>query len=157
VSRIADARSFARADYRSRKRPFKPALMEPRARGMRNMNAETKTHTGRCFCGSVEIVVRGQPIGIGYFHCQSCRSWSAWPVNAFTLWAPESVEVTRGEDKIGSFHKTENSVRKWCLVCGGHLMTEHPLWKLIDVYAATIPGLPFKAGVHVNYEHTVLP
>jgi len=35
-------------------------------------------------------------------------------------------------------------------------MTEHPQWGLIDVYAATIPDFPFKAGVHVNYQETVL-
>jgi hypothetical protein len=36
-------------------------------------------------------------------------------------------------------------------------MTSHPEWGLIDVYAATIPDFPFKAGVHVNYANTVLP
>ena len=116
-----------------------------------------KTHTGRCFCGAVEIAVSGDPVGMGYCHCESCRSWSAGPVNAFTLWPPEAVKITKGADKVGSFHKSDNSHRKWCEVCGGHLMTDHPQWKLVDVYAATIPGVPFKPGVHVNYEHTVLP
>jgi hypothetical protein len=36
-------------------------------------------------------------------------------------------------------------------------MTEHPLWKLVDVYAAIIPDVAFKPGVHVNYQNTVLP
>jgi hypothetical protein len=120
------------------------------------MNAEIKTHTGQCFCGEVEVVVRGQPVGMGYCHCKSCRTWSASPVNAFTLWPLESVEITRGADKVDSFHKTDNSIRKWCKACGGHLFTEHPHWKLVDVYAATIPSLPFTPGVHVNYESTVL-
>jgi hypothetical protein len=31
------------------------------------------------------------------------------------------------------------------------------VWGLIDVYAATIPGFPFKAALHVNYQETVLP
>ena len=44
----------------------------------------------------------------------------------------------------------------WCTVCGGHVMTGHPQWKLVDVYAATIPDLPFRPGLHVNYESTVL-
>jgi hypothetical protein len=35
-------------------------------------------------------------------------------------------------------------------------MTEHPQWGLVDVYAATIPTLSFKPGVHVNYAETVL-
>jgi len=31
-----------------------------------------------------------------------------------------------------------------------------PEWNLVDVYAATIPEFPFKAGVHVNYAQAVL-
>ena len=85
------------------------------------------------------------------------RSWSAGPVNAFTLWKPEAVKVTQGEDQIGEYNKNERSYRQWCKVCGGHLLTRHPQWGLVDVYAATIPDFPFAPGVHVNYESTVLP
>ena len=113
-------------------------------------------YKGRCFCGAVEIAVAGEPVGAGYCHCASCRSWSAGPVNAFTLWKPEAVKVTKGEENVGSFHKTGRSDRKWCRICGGHILTDHPEWKLVDVYAATIPDFPFKAGVHVNYAQTVL-
>jgi len=111
---------------------------------------------GKCFCGAVEIKVDGEPMGAGYCHCASCRSWSAAPVNAFTLWKKDAVSVTRGQQNVGTFHKTERSYRKWCKTCGGHLFTEHPEWGLIDVYAATIPEFSFKPGVHVNYERSVL-
>ena len=103
------------------------------------------------------IEVTGEPAAMGYCHCNSCRSWSAGPVNAFTLWSPAAVKVTTGADKIGSYQKTALSIRKWCKTCGGHLFTEHPPWNLIDVYAATIPALPFKPALHVNYQETVLP
>jgi hypothetical protein len=36
-------------------------------------------------------------------------------------------------------------------------MTDHPHWKLTDVYAATIPSVPFEPALHVNYAETVLP
>jgi hypothetical protein len=120
------------------------------------MKADNNTYAGRCFCGAVQITVTGEPAGMGYCHCDSCRAWSAAPVNAFTLWAPDAVRVTAGADKVGSFHKSDNSHREFCKVCGGHLMTRHPDWKLVDVYAAMIPGLPFKPGVHVNYENAVM-
>ena len=114
-------------------------------------------HTGTCFCGAAEVQVTGAPEAMGYCHCASCRSWSAGPVNAFTLWKPENVKVTRGAEHIGHFRKTEMSDRQFCTKCGGHLMTDHPPLGLIDVYAATIPSLDFKPGVHVNYAETVLP
>ncbi|RJF86666.1 GFA family protein [Oleomonas cavernae] len=113
--------------------------------------------TGKCFCGAVEIEVSGAPEVMGYCHCGSCRSWSAGPVNAFTLWKPENVKVTKGAESVRHFSKTASSDRMYCGTCGGHLMTDHPPLGLIDVYAATIPGLAFKPGVHVNYAETVLP
>jgi hypothetical protein len=117
----------------------------------------TNQNTGACFCGAVEIEVTGAPEAMGYCHCASCRSWSAGPVNAFTLWKPDNVKVTKGADLVGHFRKTDNSDRQFCTRCGGHLMTDHPPFGLTDVYAATIPSVAFKPGVHVNYAETVLP
>ncbi len=117
----------------------------------------TSTHSGTCFCGTVQIEVTGSPEAMGYCHCESCRSWSAGPVNAFTLWKPENVKVTQGQGSIGHFRKTEKSDRQFCTTCGGHVMTDHPGFGLIDVYAAIIPSMDFKPGVHVNYAETVLP
>jgi len=119
------------------------------------MSKELETK-GRCFCGAVEIRVTGKPVAMGYDHCTSCREWSAAPVNAFTLWSPSAVTVTRGAEHLGRYQKTERSVRRWCTQCGGHVFTEHPLWGVVDVYAATIPGVPFDPGVHVNYGESVL-
>jgi hypothetical protein len=115
------------------------------------------SHSGSCFCGAVQIEVTGEPEAMGYCHCRSCRSWSGGPVNAFSLWKPENVRVTAGEEHLASYQKTELSQRQYCDRCGGHLMTAHPPLGLIDVFAATLPTLDFRPGVHVNYAETVLP
>ncbi len=117
----------------------------------------TDKHTGTCFCGAVAVEVTGAPEAMGYCHCRSCRSWSAGPVNAFTLWKPENVKVTQGAENVASFMKTPTSGRQYCTKCGGHVMTDHPTFGLIDVYAATIPSLSFAPALHVNYAETVLP
>ena len=114
-------------------------------------------HKGRCFCGAVEFEVTGEPAAMGFCHCESCRHWSAGPVNAFTLWKPDALNVTKGDDTIGTYNKTPNSFRKWCKACGGHIFTDHPPMKLIDVYAAMLPTLKFTPALHVNYSETVLP
>ena len=114
-------------------------------------------HSGRCFCGAIELEVAGTPAAMGYCHCASCRAWSAAPVNAFTLWAPDAVRVTKGAEHLATSQKSKFSQRRYCTKCGGHLMTNHPTIGLVDVYAATIPSLPFRPGVHVNYAETVLP
>jgi hypothetical protein len=120
------------------------------------MSTANNEYTGRCFCGAVELRVVGEPAAMGYCHCASCREWSAGPINAFTLWTPAAVTVTRGSDRLGAHSKTPSSVRKWCTSCGGHLFTEHPGLGLIDVYAAVLPDLAFKPMLHVNYGDTVL-
>jgi len=117
----------------------------------------TDIHQGECFCGAVALEATGAPEGMGYCHCRSCRSWSGGPVNAFSLWKPDAVKVTRGAEHIGTFAKSPQSERRYCTKCGGHLMTNHPTFGLIDVFAATLPSLDFKPGVHVNYAETVLP
>jgi len=118
--------------------------------------AHSRAYAGSCFCGAVQFTVSGEPAAMGYCHCESCRSWSAAPVNAFTLWKPESVKVTRGAEHIGGFSKTPKSDRKWCKKCGGHLYTVHPLWGVTDVYAASIPDFPYQPALHVNYQETKL-
>jgi hypothetical protein len=114
------------------------------------------SYPGSCFCGEVQFQVTGAPVAMGYCHCDSCRHWSAGPVNAFTLWKPDALKVTRGDDSIASYNKTPNSYRKWCKKCGGHVFTDHPGMGLVDVYAAVIPDLAFEPGVHVHYQETVL-
>jgi hypothetical protein len=116
-----------------------------------------KTYQGACFCGAVQIEAEGEPEAMGYCHCGSCRSWAAAPVNAFTLWKPGAVRVVAGADHLAMYAKNPSSERQFCDQCGGHVMTFHPPFGLVDVYAATLPGLKFAAGLHVNYAETVLP
>ncbi len=115
------------------------------------------TYSGECFCGAIGVRVSGKPEAMGYCHCRSCRSWSGGPVNAFSLWKPENVQVTKGKENLATYHKTDVSHRQFCRLCGGHLMTVHPSFGVIDVFSATIPDLPFAPALHVNYQETVLP
>jgi len=116
----------------------------------------SNVHHGECFCGAVKLEVTGAPVAQGYCHCESCRHWSAGPVNAFSLWAPDGVKVTQGADLIGTYNKAPGSSRKWCTKCGGHLMTDHPAMGLVDVYAAILPTVKFEPGLQVFYGETCL-
>lgn len=115
------------------------------------------SYQGECFCGAVRVEISGEPKGMGYCHCRSCRSWSGGPVNGFTLWKPENVRVTHGEESVATFNKTPGSSRKYCRQCGGHLMTDHPDLGVVDVFSATLPTLEFAPALHINYAETVLP
>jgi hypothetical protein len=92
------------------------------------------THKGECFCGTVHVEVSGKPEAMGYCHCQSCRSWSAGPVNAFTLWKPEAVRVTAGAEHLATFQKTERSQRGGWWTC---TQQRYRRWSLSRVSMST--------------------
>jgi hypothetical protein len=116
----------------------------------------SKIYKGSCLCGAVEITVTGEPVVMAYCHCESCRRWSASPVSAFALWRPDAVKITAGAEHIGTYNKTAKSSRKWCKTCGGHIMTEHPSLRVVDVYSAILPALEFKPREHLHYQEAVL-
>jgi hypothetical protein len=95
--------------------------------------AMAEKHTGQCYCGAVEIEMRGDPLEMGYCHCENCRHYSAAPVSAFTLWKKEDVRVTKGEEFLGRFKSSDISERGYCTKCGGHIIVEHPTLGLMDV------------------------
>jgi hypothetical protein len=110
-----------------------------------------ETHMGRCYRGAVEIEMRGDPLEMGYCHCENCRHYSAAPVSAFTLWTKENVNVTKGEEFLGRFKSSEISERRYCAKCGGHILVEHPTLGLMDVRIGALRNFPFKPKVHLNY------
>ena len=115
------------------------------------------THKGSCYCGAVQIEATGDPLDMGYCHCNECRRYSTAPFSIFTLWKPESVKITKGADSLGKFRSSEMSVRRYCTKCGGNVMVDHPTLGLIDIPAGVLPTFAFKPTVHLNYEETVLP
>ena len=111
------------------------------------------TYQGSCFCGAVEFEVTGEPAAMGYCHCDDCAAWAAAPINSFSLWAPDNVRITRGEDNVSTFNKTDRAYRKFCKTCGGHVMSDHPGFGLIDVYPNVVPSLVHEPTLHVFYEY----
>jgi hypothetical protein len=77
---------------------------------------------------------------MGCCHCTDCASWAGAPVNAFSLWAPESVKITAGADKLGTYAKTPASQRRFCTDCGGHVMGENSDLGMTDVSLNVVPG-----------------
>ncbi|MCP5180243.1 MAG: GFA family protein [Pseudomonadales bacterium] len=116
----------------------------------------TDTHKGSCFCGAVQFEVTGAPNVMGYCHCTDCAHWAGAPVNAFSLWTPSSVKVTKGEDQIGTYARTPGSQRKFCRQCGGHIFTDHPAMGMVDVYLNTVEGVTHKGTLHVFYKEKTM-
>ena len=116
----------------------------------------SRTYKGKCFCGAVELAATGAPLLMAYCHCESCRRWSANPVSAFARWNFDAVKIAAGTEHLASFNKTPRTARKWCTRCGGHLLMEHADARVVDVYAAALPGLEFKPREHFHYQEARL-
>lgn len=125
---------------------------------------KTANYQGGCFCGAVQFNLNYAPEAMAYCHCDSCRHWSAGPVSAFTLWKPEALQITHGQENIATFNGNPGgdneavvSDRKWCKCCGGHLFTDHPTMGVIDVPAAVIKNFSFEPAFHVHYQESTHP
>lgn len=117
---------------------------------------ENKKYFGNCFCGNIELYLVGEPLLVGYCHCNSCRSWSGSPVNAFTLWKENQFNLEKGKEHLISFRKTERCTRYWCKNCGGNLFTELTQKGIVDVFAGIIKDFEFVPQIHVHYQEKVL-
>ena len=104
----------------------------------------TKTLAGKCFCGAVQYTLPDEFRYAMNCHCSNCRRTTGSAFKPFAGIERGKLQVTKGEDKIATYHKTEVSYRKYCTVCGGHLMTNHPPLGVVDVFTATIPTLSTK-------------
>ena len=118
---------------------------------------KARTYHGSCFCGAVQFTVSGEPAGMGYCHCESCRSWSAGPVNAFTLWKPEAVQVTQGAEQ----HRHVTTRRRTAIASGARPAAATsspsiPAWGSSTCTRRSFRTSRTRPGVHVNYQETKL-
>src|SRR3989442_14358691 len=113
-------------------------------------------HTGRCYCGAVEVEATGEPLDMGYCHCNECRRYCTAPVSIFTLWKPETAKINQHAQFLGKFHASELSDRRYCTMCGRQVMIDHPTFGMAAI-RVPLSNLTFKPTEHLNYAETEPP
>jgi len=87
------------------------------------MSLATKQFEGGCLCGAVRFTATGEPKGVYWCHCQSCRRHTGAPVSVFVAFEPRAYTVTRGE--ITKFDSSPGKTRRgFCGKCGSTLTCE---------------------------------
>ena len=87
------------------------------------MSVATKQFEGGCLCGSVRFTSSGEPTGVYWCHCQSCRRHTGAPVSVFVAFKPQAYTVTKGE--ITKFDSSPGKTRRgFCARCGSTLTCE---------------------------------
>jgi hypothetical protein len=77
---------------------------------------------GGCLCSAVRFVATGEPIGVAWCHCQSCRKHSGAPVSVFVAFRRDAYKVTKGQ--IAKFNSSPGRWRGFCATCGSTLTCE---------------------------------
>ncbi len=87
------------------------------------MSDTSERWQGGCLCGAVRFVATGQPKGVYWCHCQSCRRHSGAPVSVFVAFERAAYTLTKGE--IARFESTPGrTTRGFCARCGSTLTCE---------------------------------
>ena len=63
------------------------------------MSEASDRFEGGCLCGAVRFVATGQPKGVAWCHCESCRKHSGAPVSVFVAYERTAYTVTKGRDR----------------------------------------------------------
>ena len=123
--------------------------------------SDLQAYRGACFCGAVEVEVRGPPLAVGICHCASCRKWHSAPINLWAVWPEAQVNVVAGSDRLLEFNKQGAggpSGRSSCVDCGGAVFNRKPTYGMVVVYAMTLEGsgLALMPTFHSFYDEGVL-
>ncbi len=74
---------------------------------------EERVRTGRCLCGAVRYVVRGEPLHVGLCHCTDCRKESGSAFTVYAQWPRDAFELSGELAAYGD--------RSFCPRCGSRL------------------------------------
>ena len=87
------------------------------------MSKAKEQFEGGCLCGAVRFIATGEPKGVYWCHCQSCRKHTGAPVAVFVVYEPQAYKLTKGE--IAKFDSTPGQTRRgFCARCGSTLTCE---------------------------------
>jgi len=93
------------------------------------MSDAAEVFEGGCLCGAVRFTATGQPKGVYWCHCESCRRHSGAPVSVFVAYDRTAYTVTQGE--ITKFDTTPGRTRRgFCPRCGSTMTCESLQGKL---------------------------
>ena len=89
------------------------------------MSGTNQRLEGRCLCGAIRFVATGEPKGVYWCHCESCRRHTGAPVSVFVAFDRDAYTVTQGA--ITKFDSTPGQTRRgFCAKCGSTLTCESP-------------------------------
>jgi hypothetical protein len=82
--------------------------------------------TGRCLCGAVKFVARGEPKWVAHCHCETCRRATSSAFATYAGYATGAVEWSG--QAPGVYHSSPGVTRRFCPRCGSPVSFEGERW-----------------------------
>jgi hypothetical protein len=111
---------------------------------------------GSCLCGTITYEIDSLDMPIVHCHCHTCRKAHAAPFAATAGVMREHFRWVQGTDKLSSFESSPGKLRRFCSVCGSHLVAERIGQPHLVVRVATLDENPGTIpAAHIWASHDV--
>lgn len=97
---------------------------------------------GSCLCGAVEYEIDSIDMPISHCHCRTCRKAHAAAFATTAGVMRENFRWMKGQDKLSTFESSPGKLRRFCSVCGSHLIAERQTQAHIILRVATLDEDP---------------
>lgn len=109
---------------------------------------------GSCACGAIGYEIDCIDMPVSHCHCHSCRKTHAAAFVTTAGVLHEHFRWTKGQEHLSSYESSPGKWRRFCSLCGSHLVAERTAASAVIVRIATLdedPGV--RAHYHIWVEH----
>lgn len=111
---------------------------------------------GSCLCGAVTYEATVDDLKIGHCSCHTCRKAHAAPFAATARVPRDKFTILTGEAKLRDFESSPGKLRRFCGICGSHVLAERPADPHVILRVATLDDDPgAKPLIHIWKSHEV--
>jgi len=114
------------------------------------------TLKGSCLCAAVRYEVDRLDTPIGHCHCTTCRKAHAAPYAPTARVMRDHFRLIAGEEKLAAFESSPGKMRRFCSVCGTHIVADRADQPHVVLRVATLDDDPMVTPVvHIWTSHDV--
>lgn len=110
---------------------------------------------GSCLCGAVEYEIDWIDMPLMHCHCRTCRKAHAAAFATTAGVKREHFRWIKGEMNLAAFESSPGKFRRFCQICGSHLIADRLAQSHIVLRVATLdddPGLVPSARIWRSHD-----
>jgi ADP-ribosyl-[dinitrogen reductase] hydrolase len=109
---------------------------------------------GSCLCKAVRYEVDQIDLPIAHCHCVTCRKAHAAAFTSTAGVMRDHFRWTAGEEKLSGYESSPGKLRRFCVVCGTHLVAERASQPHVILRVATLDDDPgVTPAMHIWTSH----